>query len=183
MINPTHQAFPIESNLIGLMVIGYSELDISLCFVGGLALGEQFAVLDALHAIDNEGTRLDVVSRLVRHVMVAKGHEAKFAEAIGAMRYCKAVRNQYAHAQWVHMQGRMMFTNARDISWKPDGKMRWKLIDLALLKTQETYFEYTRKCLLWLEASFKWPDRPILWPEHMQQPPKHEAAQDDQHQG
>ncbi len=91
MINPSHEAFPDESNLIGRMVIGYSELDIALCFIGGLALGQKWAVLDALHAIENEGTRLDVISRLVRHIMVAKGHEAKFAEAIGAIRYCKGV--------------------------------------------------------------------------------------------
>ncbi|TRC98272.1 hypothetical protein FJV76_13160 [Mesorhizobium sp. WSM4303] len=176
MINPSHDAFPDESNLIGRMVIGYSELDIALCFIGGLALGQKWAVLDALHAIENEGTRLDVISRLIKHVMVARGQDAKFGEAIGALRYCKGVRNQYAHAQWIHINGMLMFTNPKDIPWKPDGQIHWKITSLALLKSQEAYFEYTRKCLMWLEASFSWLEEPLRWPEHMQQPPRQEPS-------
>ncbi|TGS86693.1 hypothetical protein EN817_17480 [Mesorhizobium sp. M3A.F.Ca.ET.174.01.1.1] len=175
MINPSHNAFPEESNLIGLMVIGYSELDICLCFIGGLAVGEKWAVLDAIHTIENEGTRLDLVNRLVRHKMVERGFEAKFGEAIGALRFCKGLRNQYAHAQWVHHSGKLLFTNARDIPWKADGIIRWKSTNLELLKQQEAYFEYTRKCLMWLEAAFAWPERSLVWPEHMDQPPRQEA--------
>lgn len=50
MINPVHETFPQEASLIGLMVIGYSELDISLCFMAGLALGGKWTVLDAFTA-------------------------------------------------------------------------------------------------------------------------------------
>ncbi|RUU97968.1 hypothetical protein EOA79_24065 [Mesorhizobium sp. M1A.F.Ca.IN.020.03.2.1] len=173
MINPAHEAYPEEARLIGLMVIGYSELDISLCLVGGLALGHKWAVLDALHTIKDEGTRLDVVGRLVRHIMVEKTLEPKFGETIGAMRYCKTVRNQYAHAQWANFDGMLRFTSTRDIHWRPDGgPTEWKAVDPVILRAQEAYFEYTRKCLLWLTFALEHPGKAIRWPEHMEQPPK-----------
>lgn len=172
MINPSHAAFPAEANLIGLMVLGYSELDITLCFVGGLALGQKWAVLSALHALDNESARLDMVNRLVKHVMIERGIDAKFGEAIGAMRHCKKIRNQYAHAQWIDRNNTLMFASAKDIPWKADGVIQWKVTNFHLLQKQKAYFEYTRKCLIWLEAEFSMPHNPLQWPPHMRQPPK-----------
>lgn len=125
-----------------------------------------------LHSIENEGTRLDVVNRLVRHVMVEKGCEAKFGEAIGAMKWCKGIRNQYAHAQWVKKDGQMMFGKATDMTWQPDASYTWKVINLPLLKLQESYFEYTRKCLMWFELAFSEPSEILDFPEHTAKPAK-----------
>jgi hypothetical protein len=171
MISPAHHEFPQEASLIGLLVIGYSELDITLCHVGGLALGEKWAVLDALHKIQNEGTRLDVVNRLVRHVFKAKGYEAKFGEAIGAISFCKTIRNQYAHAQWKTGNGQLWFTNPRRIKWVANGPIEWKPTSLPVLEAQEAYFEYTRKCLMWLEHQWDGLGKHLRWPDHMKQPP------------
>lgn len=159
------------------MVVGYSELDITLCHVAGLALGEKLAVLDALHQVENEGTRLELINRLVRHVFLASGKEAHFAEAIGALRYCKTLRNQFAHAQWKGENGQLWFTNPKQINWSSGlENITWKATSLDLLKEQEAYFVYTRRCLMSLEWFFIAPKAPRPFPARIPQPKKHIEA-------
>jgi hypothetical protein len=174
MINPAHVQRPEEASIIGSIVIGYSELHITLCHIAGLALGEKWSVLDALQNVDNEGTRLDLVNRLVRHKFAEQNMEAKFGEVIGAMRYCKSVRNQYAHAHWiVDEHNCLCFTSSRGIQWTSEAKIPWKLVTLTLLKEQQVYFEYTRRCLLSFEWALLQPNRKRPFPAHMAQPAKH----------
>lgn len=173
MISPALSNRRDEAALIGLLVLGYSELDIMFCHVGGLALGNKSVVMDALHKIQNEGTRIDVVSRLVRHVFSTPEKSAQFGETLGAIKFCKTVRNQYAHAKWGDDGNGLIFFNAHDANWLNADPFAWKATNLALLKEQEAYFEYTRKCLLALEWELSYPNDSRTFPPHMQQPKKH----------
>ena len=188
MINPSLEKFPAESAIIGLLVTGYGELDITLCHLAGIALGERLVMMDALVSIENEGTRLDLISKLVRHLMVKLEYGNEFGEAIGAMRYCKGVRNQYAHAQWSEQDGQLFFAKASEIKYSENGYSdlsKRKGITLSLLQEQAAYFSYTRSNLVALEYNLMraeldlpltTPRQTIAFPAHMTKPPKHIPA-------
>jgi hypothetical protein len=171
MFNPALEAYPKEAKLIGLLVAGYPELDMCLCHVCGLAIGNKFAVLSALHKVTSEQARIDIANELCRHVFEEKGWAAKFGEAVGAITYCRKVRNQYAHSQWMSLHGHLAFVSAEKINWHTHGKIRWAFTSLAVLRAQESYFEYTRKCLMWLEHQWDSLGDHLKWPEHMRRPP------------
>lgn len=155
-------------------MIGYSELDITLCHIGGLALDQKWTVLDALHSVENEGARLELVNKLARHILAEKSMGAKFGEAIGAMRYCKSARNQYAHAHWmVDEHKKLHFASSRSIEWTQNGSISWNGIDVTLLLEQLAYFEYTRRCLMWFEWKLLNPTQNRPFPSHTPQPPRH----------
>lgn len=182
MFNPALHQHPDEASLVGLLVAGYPELDICLCHVCGLALGNKFAVLGALHKVTSAQTRIEMANQLCRHVFEKINMAAKFGEAIGAITYCRKVRNQYAHAQWASLDGRLAFLRAENVNWTPTGKLHWSFTSLPVLQQQESYFEYTRKCLMWLEALWGSPEANLQWPEHIRQPPLREDADQDRYQ-
>lgn len=171
MFHPALREYPQETALIGLLVVGYAELDLSLCHVCGLALGNKLAVINALHAVTSEQARIDIANRLCRHVFEERKLESKFGDAVGAMDYCRKVRNQYAHSQWADLDGKLAFIRADNVNWKPGGSMPWKFTNLPILQSQESYFAYTRNCLLYLERQWTMPGTRPKWPTHIPQPP------------
>lgn len=172
MFNPALHDHPQEANMVGLLVTGYPELDIMLCHVCGLAIGNKLAVIGALHKVTSEQARIDIANELCRHIYEAKDMTAKFGEAIGAITHCRKIRNQYAHAQWASIEGKLGFLRAESHNWKAGAPLKWSFIDGGLLQQQESYFEYTRKCLMWLEHQWDGLGKHLTWPEHMMQPPQ-----------
>jgi hypothetical protein len=174
MINPAFINFPEEASLLGAMVIGYGELDLSFAHMAGLAIGQTYAVLDACHVIRSESGRLDIANALAVNSFrqMKLGEEYEYSHK--AVRFCLKLRNQHAHSQWGEIEGRLMFSSAEGAFRQPLQPIRWNLITLDLLKKQEAYFEHTRKCLLTLitllEARGKTRFVPLLMPEEMHQP-------------
>lgn len=171
MFNPALEMHPKEARFVGLLVTGYPELDIALCHICGLAIGNKFAVLSALHKVQSEQARIDIANELCRHVLKDMGLEAKFGEAVGAITFCRKIRNQYAHAQWASLHGHLAFVRAESVNWKANGVINWSFTSLPVLQAQESYFEYTRKCLLWVEHQWDDLGPNLKWPEHMRRPP------------
>ncbi|WP_143749720.1 hypothetical protein [Mesorhizobium sp. WSM3879] len=164
--------FPKEAALVGLLVAGYGELDICLGHVCGLAVGDKFAVLEALNKVSSEQARIEIANSLAKHILEAKGFGTKFGEAVGAINLCRKIRNQYAHAQWTGVDGKLAFTRTESINWREKDSIRWSTLSLDVLEKQELYFEYTRKCLIWLEFQLGTPTPGVAipWPKHMHRP-------------
>jgi hypothetical protein len=182
MFNPALEAHPKEAVLIGLLVAGYPELDMCLCHLCGLAIGNKFAVLSALHKVTSEQARIDISNELCRHVFEQRGLSAKFGEAVGAITYCRKIRNQYAHAQWISLHDHLAFVRADNITWQKFETIPWSSTSLSVLTAQESYFEYTRKCLMWLEHQWDSLGGHLKWPEHMHRPPLQATVAPDSNQ-
>ena len=175
MLNPINNHFPEEMAALGRMVLGYSELDFTLCHAVGLALNDKWTVMNALHSLKQEAARLDIIEHLARGSFEKLGILPEFTESIFAMRYCRARRNTYAHATWI-IENREMpnpkfrFTDLTEAVWPT--KLKTKVLDLPLIKLQEAYFDYTKACVLFLEAKADPVRAPFLKMPTKIQPPK-----------
>jgi len=148
MINPAFINYPEEAALLGAMVIGYGEIDISFVHMAGLVVGQTYAVLDACHAVRSEKARLDIAHALAVDAFKRVNLEEEYTHTHSAVRHCLKVRNQHAHSQWADLDGLLQFTNVEGAFGQPLKSIKWKPITLALLKQQEAYFEHTRLCVL-----------------------------------
>jgi hypothetical protein len=177
MINPAFIGYPEEAALLGAMVIGYGELDLSFGHMAGLVLGQTYAVLDACHSVRSESARLDIAHALAAGAFNRANLVEEYTYSHAAMRYCLKVRNQHSHSQWADIKHGLHFTNAEGSFSQPLKPIAWKLITLDLLRKQEAYFEHTRMCLLTLitllEARGKRSHVPLHMPQALPQPSMH----------
>jgi hypothetical protein len=147
MINPAFINYPEEAALLGAMVIGYGEIDLSFAHMAGLVVGQTYAVLDACHAVRSETARLDVAHALAAGAFKRVNLEDEYTYTHAAVRHCLRIRNQHAHSQWGDLEG-LHLSNAERAFSQPLKPIEWKPITLELLKQQEAYFEHTRLCVL-----------------------------------
>jgi hypothetical protein len=145
--------FPKEQELVGDMLLAYGQLEFDVARLIGFALpsGDDMAGR-LLFRVNGEAARLDVADAILRPFFETVGISGQWGNALGALRYCKNVRNQYAHCQW-HIPDRqppeLCFINLDRDADSPDGTLHVQLYptDLRLLKKQHEYFNYT---ILWL---------------------------------
>lgn len=158
MINPAFLRYPEEARLLGEMVLGYGELDISFGMVAGKAARKMHAVLHAINRVRSEKSRLDIADALACGSFKELGLAAEYARVHRAMRFCLRVRNQYTHSQWADWgEHGLGFTNVDgDAFASPIQPLKWNSIKLALLQKQEAFFEYTRRCILTLDTNLLW---------------------------
>lgn len=151
MINPAFINRPEEAALLGSLVIGYGELDISFSLIAGLAINHKYAVLEACHSVRSEEGRLKIAKALAADAFIEGGLGREYEIAERGMRFCLKIRNQFAHAQWGDFPDGLKFTNPESSFSRPLKPIEWKLITIDLLKSQEAFFENTRMWLIYLE--------------------------------
>lgn len=152
MINPAFISYPEEAALLGSMIIGYGELELSFAHIAGIALKQKYAVLEACHSIRSEGARLKLIDALAHEVFAKEGLSSEYEATHRAMNFCLKVRNLYTHAQWGELETGLNFTNPEEVFTRPLKPVRWTPVSLELLEKQEAYFDNTRQWLLYLEA-------------------------------
>lgn len=181
MLNPVFEKFPAEIHLAGIMVLGYTELDTTLCHAAGYIMNQEWAVVDALHAAQAEGTRIEFVNRLTRNAFREKKLEKEFIQCLAAIRVCHKIRNAYAHAKWVDMGHELAFMNPNDVKWEATAPLPLSFTSLNLLKSQVSYFEYALYCLSYLElvSNGRPPNYPF--PKESQPPEMHTRTLRDEH--
>ena len=84
MINPALHAFPEEAALIGSMVVGYGELDITMVSCAGNAMEMTLPLLDALDQVNSEFTRIEIIRRLASPAFDRLGILPQFTNALAA---------------------------------------------------------------------------------------------------
>jgi hypothetical protein len=156
MFNPALEHFHDEAAIIGRMVAGYGELELRVGICLGYALDNRDAALRTLFRILGESARIGAADALMRTRFKEIGIAPQYADAIGAVRWCLQIRNQYAHCQWGHdPSAGLFFTNLQEPSKASETfDFWWRHVDVSLLQLQESYFEYTRDCFLFLEDRF-----------------------------
>jgi hypothetical protein len=81
---------------------------------------------------------------------------AEFHKAIGVVRYCLKIRNQYAHwVWWDDKSGGLAFANIEDLAKRKRpvndlAKLRAYHVDAKLTSEQEAYFVYADEYLAWI---------------------------------
>jgi hypothetical protein len=151
---PLFDSFPNEAALIGHLVAGYGglEIDLLLCV---LEAKRDIDSVKAMFKTRGETQRLDIADALGRPSFKKFALETEFGMAVGAIRYCLKIRNQYAHSNfWEEKNGKLSFGSLEDIAKSHNpldiGSITLSSIDEALLREQLAYFEYAEAWLHFL---------------------------------
>jgi hypothetical protein len=149
--------YPDERALIGEILIAYGELENSVVDLVDAVLDDNETALRALFRLRSEGQRLDVADAIVRKWITEQKLDGVYGQALGAVRRCKAIRNQYAHCTWFERHGALAFINLEDAARAPEGPVTLtaRRVDLALLRKQREFFDSTEDLLVYVAESYR----------------------------
>jgi hypothetical protein len=148
--------FREEGRFIGRLLLAYGEIENALCSCVAMARGDMDAVIKAMYRPRGEGARVDIADALGRAPYKKHGLETQFSEAIGGVRRCLKIRNQFAHCNWHDDNtGRLSFIDMQEIA---EGNaviadlshLTLRYLDVPLLLQQEAFFAYVANLLVFL---------------------------------
>ena len=148
-IVPVFDDFPNEAAVIARLLAGYGEIEFDLCNCLGAVLGNDDTAIRTLFRLRSEDQRLHTADALMRPAFVKLNLTDQYNEALGAIRWCKSVRNQYAHCHWITRPGQLLFIDLDEGAKSAIGtiELRIKHVDAPLLAEQEAYFIYANDWL------------------------------------
>jgi hypothetical protein len=175
--------YPDESAIVGRLLSGYSILEIDLMHCVSQVRDDLDTVLKAMFRNRGETSRINVADAFGRHYYHKHSLRSEFETAIGAVRYCLKIRNQYAHSIWWDYSGRLAFAAIEDVAKLNTlvtdlGNLDPLCVDLLLLQQQEAYFNCTDDLLNYVNFEGRQragkivntrpkPKQPILPPLHI----------------
>jgi hypothetical protein len=148
-IIPAFRDFPNEARVIGNLLAGYTNLEIDLMHCVQIVREDFDVALKTMFRIRGEILRINIGDALGRAYYSAYDLKPQFIRAIGAMRHCLKIRNQYAHCNWWNdLSGKLAFANLEEIAKLDTVQTDLKHltayhIDMPLLQLQEGYFSHT----------------------------------------
>lgn len=156
MILPAFERFPNEASRIGRLLAGYGELEIELLHCVDTVRDDFDAVMKAMFRARGEKQRIDVGDALGRQGYTTLGRGNEFAMLIGALHYCRQIRNNFAHCHWFDDM-RLGFVTLEETAKlnKPvnDFSGATKLhVDVPLLDSHLAYFEYAQQMMWFLRS-------------------------------
>jgi hypothetical protein len=125
------------------------------------------AVLKAMFRPRGETTRINIADALGRYFYHDRGLGTEFEMAIGAIKHCLKIRNQYAHCVWYDdKSGGLAFVNVEEVATENSrlenlNSLTVLHVDIALLTAQEQYFVYTDEMLAWINYEGRFRDGKI----------------------
>src|SRR4051812_11529990 len=94
LVNRAFKAFSKEAEIVGRLLPGYASLEIDMMNCIRWA-GTLDTALKVMYRARGETARINVADALARPYYTGLGLETEFARAIGAMRYCLKIGNQF----------------------------------------------------------------------------------------
>jgi hypothetical protein len=152
------EEFPEERDAIGNMLLAYGEIEFALISCIGAVLDDDMdRALRILFRVRGEGARIEVSDAILRPAFAKVGLAPKWSHAVGAMRVCKNIRNQFAHCHWQMLGGQLKFMDLDTDAQSPEGDIRLSFlpIDGPLVQRQLSFFEYTLDWLYYLQAEYQ----------------------------
>jgi hypothetical protein len=178
---PAFHRHPEEAARIGRIIAAFGEIEFMLGLCLGEALSDRDAGLRGMFRLLSDRGRIDMADALARPAYERIGEAPHFDETITNIKYCRQIRNQYAHChygdEWNGVG--LYLTNLTDAA---DGHHSfdylWRHVDVPLLDLQEAYFLNTIQRLLYLEWEYqfkigKLSGHGLPWPTALAPPPKH----------
>ena len=186
--------FPDEAAIIGRLFAGYTTLEVGLMSCVQVVRDDFDAILKAMFRVRGETARIDIADALGRQFYEDRGLGTEFAMAIGAVRYCLKIRNQYAHCVWYDdRSGNLAFVNVEEIvrdNARLVGLQSLTVleVDVPILQAQEEYFVYADDLLTWTDFEGRLRDgrmgqiktNPQMKPNQIGQPALHIPVGDDE---
>ncbi len=176
--------FAKEAAIVGRLLAGYTTLEVGLMNCVQVVRDDLDTVLKAMFRARGETGRIDIADAFGRHYYAQHKLGTEFETAIGGVRYCLKIRNQFAHCVWYDdKSGKLAFTNLEEIA-KGNAYLR-NLDDLTilhvdepLLAEQEAYFVYADDLIAWVnyegrQRAGKIGTNPLPKPKRPTQPPLH----------
>ena len=180
-IIPPFVTYPNEGSLIGRLVAGYGELEFELANCVAAVVKDTNTAMRTVFRIRGEDARILTVDALIRPSYYSAGLTDQYNEMIGAYRWCKKTRNQFAHCHWAaHKTKGLYFTDLEKPMAPSVGPiiLSWRHVDVPLLEKQEEYFRYTFDWLQYLSNEYghrvlKEPIHSVAIPKIIAPPSRH----------
>jgi hypothetical protein len=160
-----------EQRLVGRMLMAYGEFEFDVArLIGRFLDGDDDRAGRIFFRVNGAAARIDVADAFLRPYFAKLGLGGQWGNALGPLRHCKNIRNQYAHCTWFREAGRpLCFINMDADAAAPEGVLTVHLYptDLDLLQRQHSYFEYTADWLFYLDCQVRMragqecPDPPV----------------------
>jgi hypothetical protein len=184
ILSPFEKKFHKEAAIIGRLLAGYTNLEVGLMHCVQVVREDFDTVLKTMFRTRGETQRIDIADALGRHYYHSYRLGTQFEMAVGSMRYCLRVRNQYAHCVWWDdHSGKLAFANLEEIAAGHDYQTDLKSltafhVEVPLLKSQEAYFVYVDELLAWVnyegrKRAGKISVQPLTRPNQRKQPNLH----------
>jgi len=176
------QAFTKEQSIVGRLLSSYTYIEVSLMFCVWGVRDDFDTTLKVMFRTRGETQRIDVADALGRQFYKDHNLKNEFSMAIGSMRHCLKIRNQYSHCiWWDDNSGKLAFANMEDIAKSNEHvsnltDLKRRHVDPLLLVLQEDYFKYTDELLNWINfegrlRANRIPSHAIPNPKQRKQPP------------
>lgn len=128
------------------MVLGYPDLESILISYVKLAMGvTPDDAARVLYRIRSEADRLNIADALLHQYFADLGLAGPYAQFLGAIRHCKTIRNQYAHAVWDVRRDHLAFASLDEPARTKSGTsyVPFKAVLSDTLDKQLDFFAYT----------------------------------------
>jgi hypothetical protein len=150
--------FPEERDAIGQMLMAYGEIEFGLLtLIATVMDDDNDLAAKILFRVRGEGARIDVSDAIIRTAYYKVGLGPKWENALGAIKVCKKIRNQYAHCHWQIWDKKLKFidfdVDAR--SSEDEITINFMPTDLRLLQKQVEHFLYALNWIYYLETEYK----------------------------
>ena len=178
---------PAEAAMIGRILAGYGELEMEFSNCLAVTLGQHThdhrTAIRTLFRVRGKNSRILIGDAIMRARYIDVGLENAYNEMLGAIRYCKSIRNQYAHCHWLFENGKgLFFTRVDQPALSAIGSLSFTFhhISAPILEKQEEYFCYTDEWLSFLQWDYlkrfrkeRLPSIPVFEaPKIIPQPPR-----------
>lgn len=176
--------YPEEAKIIGRLLAGYADLEIQLMHCAHVVRADLDTVLKTMFRTRGESARVEVADAFGRQAYKKWSLDKEFSMAVGAVKKCLKIRNQYAHCIWYDdYSGQLAFTNLEEIAETNDllhdmSALTIMHVDVPLLRKQDEYFIFTDKFLAWVQfegrtRSGELKMNVVPRPKQLQPPPMH----------
>jgi hypothetical protein len=170
-----------EGVIIGRLLAGYGELEMSMCACLIAVEGIYDVPVRALFKGRGEKKRIDRAKQKLSADFATANLLTELIETLDDMHWCREIRNQYSHCQWywTSREG-LCFVNLEELANQPAMILALMAdrhpIDVGLPEKQEEYFWYVKQCFMSLRDAYKtWNRRqahkPVRSPDYPR-PPK-----------
>lgn len=155
-ISKAFTKFPEEGALVGRILSSYTDVELCLMHCVKAAREDLDTVLKAMYRARGETQRVDIADAFGRQTYRELDLGTQFEMAVGAVRHCMKIRNQYAHCVWWDDgTGELAFTNLEELARVNDfvddlRGVHIRHVSVALLGAQTDYFDYAESLLIWV---------------------------------
>jgi hypothetical protein len=144
---------PVERDLIGKIILSYGVLEVALMEAVKSALGgDVYTANRVLFRLKSESNRLEVADALVRPQFSKEKLGPAWEEAYAAFKFCKGIRNTYAHSTWISDEhGVLRFGDLEKAANTKEGpaKINFRPLSREVLEKQFAYFTHADHLILW----------------------------------